>query len=101
MLHDILSKGEPVREVLEKFSNFFTQESIIWSHATFDFVIVQNYLKTLNLTTMHYRSARDLRTLVDLSGINLDNYDWSRKTHNALDDCKFQIKYTVDALNML
>jgi len=76
-------------------------EIVVWSHATFDFVIVQNYLKKLGIGYMPYRGARDIRTLVDLSGINLDKYDWTKKTHDALDDCKFQVTYCVDAMNAL
>lgn len=104
VLKNILSNGLPVHEVINNFYKFIkpTKDLIVWSHATFDFVIVQNYLKILNIGYLPYRGARDIRTLVDLSGIDLNKYDWSKgKTHNALDDCRFQINYCVDAINQL
>jgi hypothetical protein len=103
VLKAILDAGEPTKSVMQAFSKFGCHNDInIWSHATFDFVIVQHYLNHFNLRYMPFRNARDIRTLVDLSGIDLDNYDWSKgKTHNALDDCKFQIAYSVDAFNAL
>lgn len=102
ILSFILSNGKPVYDVMKSFSDFANVNHInVWSHATFDFVIVQNYLKTLKLKPMPYRGAMDIRTLVSLSGINLKKYDWKEKTHDALDDCRFQIKYCVDAMKML
>lgn len=104
VLNDILLKSEHALEVMNGFVDFLgndIRDIVVWSHATFDFVIVQNYLKTLTKSYMNYKGARDIRTLVDLSGIDLNNYDWTNKTHNALDDCKFQIKYCVDALNLI
>lgn len=50
---------------------------------------------------MRHKDARDIRTLVNLSGIDLKTYDWNKKTHNALDDCKFQVTYCVDAMKKL
>ena len=104
VLNEILEKGENALVVMDSFVDFLgkdIKDVIVWSHATFDFPIVQNYLKAVTKSYMNYKGARDIRTLVDLSGIDLDKYDWSNKTHNALDDCKFQIKYCVDAINMI
>lgn len=99
----ITTEAKHVAEVMQKFKAFLGEPySInIWSHATFDFPIVQNYLMKLTNKRFNFRNAKDIRTLVDLSGINLDDYDWEQKTHNALDDCKFQIQYCVDAFNKL
>lgn len=105
VLNEILNNPFHVKEVMDSFVEFLGNDLknlLVWSHATFDFPIVQNYLKTLTESYMPYRGARDIRTLVDLSGIDLEKYDWANgKTHNALDDCKFQIKYCVDAMNMI
>lgn len=70
----------------------------IWSHATFDFPLINHHLQLAGLKPLYYRSARDIRTLVDLADIDLNSYNWNQKTHNALDDCRFQVKYCVDAL---
>lgn len=110
VLQEITNNARPVRDVMREYTDFIKVNSggdpirnvLVWSHATFDFVIVQNYLTKFGLRQMGFRGARDIRTLVDLSGIDLKAYDWtSGKTHNALDDCKFQIKYCVDALNVI
>lgn len=104
ILRAILSKAEHALDVMDSFVDFLgkdLKELKIWSHATFDFPIVQAYLQRTTKSFMPYKGARDIRTLVDLSGINLDNYDWNKKTHNALDDCKFQIQYCVDAMRAI
>lgn len=100
-LKSILNKAEPLGDTIWSFSHFVNNADFIWSHATFDFPLVQNYLKTLRCKELPFRGARDIRTLVDLSSVDLNNYDWDRNTHDALDDCNFQIDYCVDALNML
>ncbi len=101
ILKAITENAHPVINVIQEFNDFLKRGTPVWSHATFDFVIVNNYFNSIDISGMPFRSARDIRTLVDLSGIDLSAYDWSGKTHNALDDCKFQIKYCVDALNAL
>lgn len=104
VLNEILEQGEHALHVMDEFVDFLgpqVKNVIVWSHATFDFPIVQAYLQKLTKSYMSYRGARDIRTLVDLSGIDLNSYDWNAKTHNALEDCKFQIKYCVDAMRML
>ena len=104
---DLTTGGVPAKDALESFLSFlrtnhpYTKDIIVWSHATFDFVIVQNYLKALTKGYLPYQGARDIRTLVDLAKLDLNSYDWSKKTHNALDDCKFQIDYCCDAINKL
>lgn len=103
ILNNIRSSSKPIMQAITEFHAFYkigAHDVNVWSHATFDFVIVQNYLQKIG-KYMNHRRARDIRTLVDLSQINLDLYDWSNKMHNALDDCKFQIKYCVDAINNL
>jgi exodeoxyribonuclease VIII len=74
------------------------KETPIWSHATFDFPLVNHHLQLVGCKPLYYRAARDIRTLVALADIDLKSYDWNQKTHNALDDCRFQVKYCVDAM---
>lgn len=103
VLRKIRENAYPALEAIQRFYDFYRNVNgniKVWSHATFDYVIVQTYLGKIG-KYMNHKGARDIRTLVDLSGIDLDSYDWKGKTHNALDDCKFQIKYCVDALNKI
>lgn len=95
-----------IREVLTNFNTFISRHEpnprnvIVWCHATFDFPIMENAYKLLNINSpWHYRSARDLRTLVDLGGVDVYNdYANNGTAHDALDDCRFQVKYTYDCL---
>lgn len=98
--------AEPRVDVLEavnQLNDFIKGVKQIWSHATFDFVILKGHFEKLNIKpNFHYRAARDLRTLTDLAGIK----DWKKYErvgthHDALDDCKFQVKYAVDCFNIL
>jgi hypothetical protein len=87
---------------LQDFNDFAKGVKHVWSHATFDFVILMNHLKKLKITpSIHYRGARDIRTLVDLAKIDLKQFKRAGIHHNALDDCKFQIQYVVECFNKL
>lgn len=93
---------ESMLHAMHRLNEFLESAEAIWSHATFDFVIVMETLKRLGMKPkFSFRAARDLRTLVDLSGVNLRSYERVGTHHDALDDCAFQIKYTVDALKRL
>jgi len=102
VLAGVMSDPYSVADVLAQFQVFLgTGKKSIWSHATFDFVIVNNYLKHLLLKPMFYLWARDIRTVVDLADINIKDFKNEGDAHNALDDCKFQIKYCVAGFNKL
>lgn len=101
VLEKILKSAQPLGDVIVKFNDFLSagvEDVKYWSHATFDFPIVQNYFRKFDLPVLHFRSARDIRTLTDMAGVNPKDYDSVGDAHNALDDCKFQIKYCVDAM---
>lgn len=72
----------------------------IWTHASFDEPILRNAMYKVGAKNVpwSYRNVRDLRTLVDLAQIDPKTYKQQGTAHDALDDCKFQIQYTVDAL---
>lgn len=91
-------------EAAENIYKFLSYDALIWCHATFDAPLLANFYKTVKDDKMpyKYRNVRDIRTVVDLAGLDLDKYDWDKeKTHNALSDVLFQIKYVTDACNML
>ena len=94
-LHDI-------KAVFSDLNEFLGNATAIWSHATFDFVIISNTYKMLGIKpSFKYNSARDIRTLVDLAGV--DTYAIKREGvhHDALADCFHQVKYCVQAFNRL
>ena len=104
ILNHIRATARPVKEVWAEFSAGLAAAGVekntpIWSHATFDFPLVNTHLNMVGLKPLYYRAARDIRTLVDLADLDLKAYNWGKeKTHNALDDCRFQVKYCVDAM---
>jgi hypothetical protein len=91
-----------VSKAIYLVNEFLSKAKAIWSHATFDFVILMNHLNKLSLKPkFHYRAARDLRTLVDLTDIDYSTRERVGIHHNALDDCIFQVGYAVDCFNKL
>lgn len=90
----------PIVEVMTELNDFLGNASRIWSHATFDFVILQHVLKQLNIRPKFgFRAAMDIRTLSYLGGNK--KFDTPREGvhHNALADCLHQVKYVTVALN--
>lgn len=88
---------------MNDLNEFLSDAGAVWSHATFDFVILQETLKKLGIKPkFHYRVARDLRTLVSLARVvSIKTFAREGTHHDALEDCKFQVKYCVAALNQL
>ena len=105
-----LDNQKPLKDVLEHFKKYIMQqEGIInsknittWAHATFDFPILINaFKKTKVYFPIGYRSLRDIRTLVDLSGGYKPLEETEEATHDALDDCKRQVRYCTKAFNII
>jgi hypothetical protein len=94
-----------VRAAIYDFIEFSWKAKRVWSHATFDFVIIMNYINRLGYTPgFGYKSARDIRTLLDLSGLEIKpnkNNAPRAGEHDALRDCVYQVGYCVKALKKL
>lgn len=74
----------------------------VWSHATFDFVILQSaFAKTATPFPFRYKLARDIRTLTDLADYDpfVDKRDGTH--HDALEDCRYQVRYVCRGLEIL
>lgn len=90
-------KSFPLKTVLKGLTRVEPKPKAVWCHATFDWVILKSAYDACGIKfPFHYRSARDLRTLTDLADVNPYKYRTNAIAHNALDDCKNQVKYTVD-----
>jgi hypothetical protein len=91
-----------IKIVLEQFQEFAIDATQVWSHATFDFVILLNAYNKVGLKfPFHYRAPRDIRTLTDLANIDPKSYKMQGLEHNALEDCKHQVKYCCDCFKKL
>jgi len=88
-------------KALFKFREFCqkNKKAKVWCHATFDIPLLENaYEKLGQRLPFSYKLVRDIRTLVDLSRIKREKGKEDPKTHNALDDCIYQVNYVVNCL---
>lgn len=88
------------RVAIEQFNEFAKDAKYIWSHATFDFVTIMHMFKQVSVVpNFSYKSGLDIRTLVYLSGIQFDKIPRDGVHHDALADCKHQVKYCTEAFS--
>lgn len=84
---------------LERLNDFLAGADEIWSHATFDFVILMESLKRLCIKPKFgYRTARDIRTLNALATVDTKTIKREGTHHDGLDDAIFQAKYVIEML---
>jgi len=95
---DWLCEPKPFATAMQTFCQFRINADTIWSH-TFDQILLQHAGLTCGIkTAMPYRKLRDIRTLIELSGLKITKDEIeTRKSHNALEDCLYQIEYCVMA----
>lgn len=97
-------RPKPVVEAFTDFQEFCHGAKNVWSHATFDASIVLHAYSHLKMQyPFHYRTCRDLRTIVYLANYTRDEiHDMKEERigthHDALEDCLHQVKYTVAAV---
>ncbi len=98
----ILAPGEPFKESMAALNDFLKDAERIWSHATFDFVLLTNTLKRLDIKPLFsYKAGMDLRTLVYLAGITAKDFPRAGVHHDGLDDALHQVTYAVAAMNAI
>lgn len=97
-----LDNPQSLRQALMMTQKFVAENSLIWCHATFDAPIINNAFKTMKLKTPYkYRSVRDIRTLVDLAQIPWEKKEVDPKSHDALEDCVYQVEYCHEAMKKM
>lgn len=101
-----LDKPVSLARALGEFRKFYRKDTVAaWSHATFDFVILLNaYRKFDQKIPIPFRQMRDIRTLVHLADAGKPTEAKKTvdpKTHDALEDCIYQVGYVTEALNKL
>ena len=100
-LEIINRQGSHVRMAIRDAYNYLTYlseqyELIIWSQGIdFDFPILEyafeKYVES-NKKPYSYWNKRDTRTIIKWSNVNSHDYVRTGTAHNALDDCRTQIK---------
>jgi len=101
-----LNNTKELSWVLANLREFYykNKECNIWCHVSFDIPILESAYNLLGQKLpFNFRKIRDLRTLVDIAGIiyNDTPKEGDPKTHNALNDCLFQVGYTVKGINRI
>ena len=97
----ILGNAMYIAEAMEILRDFLKGADNLWAHATFDLPIIQHAFDFCNFKNpVHFRGMRDIRTLMDLAD-HRSTVERTGTHHDALDDCKFQVQYCVEALNKL
>lgn len=92
-----------VREVMIQFIKWIGpdwRKTVFWSNGSaYDFPIIEWALRELNIEfPWKYWNVRDARTLYGLCDINMKEYPRVGVHHNAIDDCKTQIKALKECL---
>lgn len=91
----ICQPGMPELEALTKLAEYLDGADEIWSHATYDFVIIHNAMKRRGVKPPSFRAARDIRTLVALAPSTRSWQTIGGVKHTALDDAINQAQYTA------
>jgi hypothetical protein len=92
----------PLYQAMTALNLFLADADEIWSHATFDYVIIMETLKMLGMKPRFpYRAARDIRTLTALAKTKVSSVAREGVHHDALADCLHQVKYCVECFKIL
>ena len=99
-LKNTITVTKALQELTEFIKNI--NPETIWSH-NYDFNILWRISNTLKQRhPINYKKWREIRTLVYLSGLKTNKKEKKKlKTHNALDDCVYQVKYCCEAYKKL
>jgi len=95
----------PLTKALEELTTFckINKKAHVWSHY-YDIERLENACQKLGqkLPFQHTR-WKDIRTLVFLAGLEKEKKEnnGDPKTHNALDDCLYQVSYCCKAYRLL
>ena len=92
-----------LNKALQLFTEFCNKnkKAKVFSHY-YDVSVLENVCRLLKRKTpFNHRNWRDIRTIVDLSGIKREKKKEDEKTHNALEDCIYQVNYLVKAFKSL
>lgn len=89
-----------IKFALGQINYFLRNIDYVWSHNTFDPVIIMENFKVLDIP-MEFKHTKfmDLRTIAALSGEDTCANPNNELRHSALGDCKRQIQWAYKAIN--
>lgn len=87
-------------------NQFLADADRIWSHATFDFVLLREAMRRHGIQPLfHYRKGMDIRTLTTIAKLGRNEvykkYPNTGTHHTALADCRYQVQYVSDCWNKI
>lgn len=93
----------PLTLALESLSAFILPDDYVWGNSPrFDMGLLQNAYERVGMSTpWRYTNERDVRTLVALAPSIKEQFPFEGTRHNALDDCKHQVKYCREVYKWL
>lgn len=92
----------PIIEVFNALNEFLKDAGQIWSHSTYDFVSITQTYSVLGIKPLFgFRTARDIRTLMDMFKVTVDKVSREGVHHDALADCFHQVKYCMEAFKKM
>lgn len=99
----VMEHPTDLMEAISSLYDFLNKPDVcLWSHATFDIPILMHAFDVAHIKfPVHYRKMRDIRTLMDLSLPGKSKVERFGVHHNALDDCKYQVAYCVEAMQQI
>jgi len=97
---DAMSGHAALPEAVRLLSEFIRGDDIVWSQGTdFDFPILENAFKECGVPVpWKYYAKRDTRTAYDVCGFDRRSVARQGVCHNALDDCRHQVRCVVAAM---
>ena len=94
--------AEIIKEFFDKNCKDLRETKLWGNGVSFDNVMLRNlYARHDCNFPLPYWCDNDVRTLVTLCDINPSDYPFTGIKHNAIDDCKHQIKYCCDGYEKL
>lgn len=90
---------DPVK-VAKEFASFIWHDAKPWGNGSvFDITILEAWFEAVGVKCpWKFWNVRDVRTAVDLLGVNPKDFPRLGTHHNALDDCLHQIKYMTSGM---
>jgi hypothetical protein len=101
----LMQNQRPIREVMGDFRAWYLAQrgTALWAQgSSFDPPLVEEAFRLLGIPApWKYWDTRDTRTVYDLAKFNTKSMPRDGLYHNALDDCKYQVRCVATAIKKI
>lgn len=100
---EAFSGDTQAKDAAASVSRFLKESDCVWGNgATFDISMLEWWVSQFSVRLpFKFWNVRDVRTVIDLSGLNYRSIPFEGDRHNALADAIHQAKYTSQAIQLL